>query len=681
MLVLKVVVSILVVCLFTRLSAEQQSTKIWQHFKIVVETAVWIFLLQSWSEARIAIIAPFGLFKIIGILYVVACLGMLGILLTDLVHLNKKSTQHIARDVGVKNWAKGIDRGKGTWKKNHKILMGKVQHKWVEGVLQNSLHKHVQNALGWEEMPAMADMEWRQGVQSTETLPSDTPLLKRFDQLEPARSLLVLGAAGVGKTMLLLKLAQDLLGRVQSTDGTTPLPIVLHLSSWRTQGLSDRTNLTFIAWLQEALWQQYQIRRDASFSELKQRQWILLLDGLDEVAEQYRDTCVEALNQFRQTFGNIDVVLCCRTAEYEALNTSLDELQAIIRIQPLSEAQVHHYLNHGGELLTGLLSAWQKDTAVRTLTFTPLYLGLLTLAYRNHSAEELMNVPEDQRLRILFDRYIQQMFLQGSVSQAKQQKMRRWLSRIAQGMGSEKEFLIEQMQSNAWLLTVRDQWAYRLSLGVLVGLIGGLIIRPIGWLIFMLLYWGVLGSLGAVFYGIVWLMIAIVAGEFFQWLFIGLLAGIVLVVTIWLLAKYYAHLNRRINASILQDSYPNQEIWHRFRVLLMNCIKYFFVTTSLSGFLLIAFFPLLEDLAFRSMLEIVIGLVFILLVLRGEGLVCFQHVALRLALALTQQVPLDLVMLFKQAEKRLFIYRIGGSYVFVHRYLQEHFANLSFDET
>ncbi|MGR3276904.1 NACHT domain-containing protein [Acaryochloris marina NIES-2412] len=681
MLVLKVVVSILVVWLFTRLSAEQQSTKIWQYFKILVETAVWIFLLQSWPEARMAIISPFGLPKIIGILYVVVCLGMLGILLTDLVQLKKKSTQHIALDVGVKNWAIGIERGKGTWEKNRKILMGKVHQKWIEGVLQNSLHKHVQNALGWDEMPVIADMEWRQGVQPTETLPSDTPLLKRFDQLEPARSLLVLGAAGAGKTVLLLKLAQDLLERTQSTDVTTPLPIVLNLSSWRTQGLSDRTNLTFIAWLQEALWHQYQIRRDASFSELKQRQWILLLDGLDEVAEQYRDTCVEALNQFRQTFGNIDVVLCCRTAEYEALNTPLDELQVIIRIQPLSEAQVHHYLHHGGELLAGILSAWQKDPSLRTLTFTPLYLGLLTLAYRNHSAEGLMNVPEDQRLRILFDRYIQQMFLQGSVSQTKQQQMQRWLSRIAQGIGSEKEFLIEQMKANVWLLTVRDQWAYRLSLGVLVGLIGGLSIKPIGWLIFMLLYWGVLGSLGAVFYGIVLLMIAIVAGEFLKWLFIGLLAGIVLVVTIWLLAKYYAQLNRRINASILHDSYPNQEIWYRFRVLLMNCIKHFFVTTSLSGFLLIAFFPLLEDLAFRSMLESVIGLVFILLVLRGEGLVCIQHVALRLALALTQQVPLDLVMLFKQAEDRLFIYRIGGSYVFIHRYLQEHFANLSFDET
>ena len=60
----------------------------------------------------------------------------------------------------------------------------------------------------------------------------------------------------------------------------------------------------------------------------------------------------------------------------------------------------------------------------------------------------------------------------------------------------------------------------------------------------------------------------------------------------------------------------------------------------------------------------------------GEGGACLQNFVLRLVLFQTKQIPQDFVVFFQQAEDRLFI-----CYVFVHRYLQEHFANLSFDAT
>jgi hypothetical protein len=52
----------------------------------------------------------------------------------------------------------------------------------------------------------------------------------------------------------------------------------------------------------------------------------------------------------------------------------------------------------------------------------------------------------------------------------------------------------------------------------------------------------------------------------------------------------------------------------------------------------------------------------------------FPHLALCLALQRAHQIPWNFVTFFQSAEERLFIQRTGGIYVFVHRYLQDYFA-------
>ncbi|NES19449.1 MAG: hypothetical protein F6K41_11085 [Symploca sp. SIO3E6] len=59
-----------------------------------------------------------------------------------------------------------------------------------------------------------------------------------------------------------------------------------------------------------------------------------LLDGLDEVKEEYRDYCIVALNAFHQDYGS-EMVVCSRIKDYEVLSNRL-EFQSAIYLKPLA---------------------------------------------------------------------------------------------------------------------------------------------------------------------------------------------------------------------------------------------------------------------------------------------------------------------------------------------------------
>jgi class 3 adenylate cyclase len=58
------------------------------------------------------------------------------------------------------------------------------------------------------------------------------------------------------------------------------------------------------------------------------------------------------------------------------------------------------------------------------------------------------------------------------------------------------------------------------------------------------------------------------------------------------------------------------------------------------------------------------------------GYACLSHYALRAVLWRTGALPLDTVRFLDYATERIFLRRVGGGYIFVHRLLQEYFAAL-----
>ena len=58
------------------------------------------------------------------------------------------------------------------------------------------------------------------------------------------------------------------------------------------------------------------------------------------------------------------------------------------------------------------------------------------------------------------------------------------------------------------------------------------------------------------------------------------------------------------------------------------------------------------------------------------GLACVQHVLLRVVLYLSRQMPWNIARFLDHAVERIFLRKVGGGYIFVHRLLLEYFAGL-----
>src|SRR5690606_28117308 len=127
----------------------------------------------------------------------------------------------------------------------------------------------------------------------------------------------ILGAPGGGKTVLLLQLAEKLLQQARSAPDKA-MPVVFNLSSWA----AERKPLG--EWLVDELRQKYQIPKAVAQEWVEGEQLLLLLDGLDEVAAGYREACVAAIIAFRQQYRTVDMAVCSRSEDYEALTAKLD---------------------------------------------------------------------------------------------------------------------------------------------------------------------------------------------------------------------------------------------------------------------------------------------------------------------------------------------------------------------
>ena len=121
---------------------------------------------------------------------------------------------------------------------------------------------------------------------------------------------------------------------------------------------------TLYAWPVHELSARYQIPRKIGQGWLAESRLFPLLDGLDELNDQRRAACVEAINRFTEAAGLVGAVVCCRLQEYIALPTRLS-LNAAVRLLPLGDDQVQTYLVAAGERLAGLRGLLQRDSAMR----------------------------------------------------------------------------------------------------------------------------------------------------------------------------------------------------------------------------------------------------------------------------------------------------------------------------
>jgi hypothetical protein len=113
-------------------------------------------------------------------------------------------------------------------------------------------------------------------------------------------------------------------------------------------------------------------------------------------------------------------------------------------------------------------------------------------------------------------------------------------------------------------------------------------------------------------------------------------------------------------------SYPNQGIWLSIKNTLIITLG-FGTIVLLVQLLLLLLFP------FYS-----VDLLFIVLyfALWGGGIAVIRHYALRFMLWRKRNMPWDYTRFLDYAADRIFLRKVGGGYIFIHRLMMEHFANL-----
>jgi DNA polymerase III delta prime subunit len=330
---------------------------------------------------------------------------------------------------------------------NRRALLRLVRHNWIEGVLHKSLWNEVRLILNLEGRPDVVarpcDLALRRAGQHDTYIQPGTTILEIYRREQ--EELLLLGEPGSGKTTLLLEIAETLLLEAGS-NSTLPIPVVFNLSTWR----KNHTRLD--AWLVE------QLNRDYGIPEKIGKHWVdggallLLLDGLDEVAEGCRAACVEAVNIYRLKHQRVlrPMVVCCRTREYDEMPDL--RLSGAVVILPLTRQQVDGYLNGGGKALAGLRAVLRDEPMLyRELFATPLMLHVAVMTYEGQSAAQLRrSVKPEERRRWLWDAYVERMFERKQEGEPQYEKARtfHWLAWLANYLTSKdlQKYLIEGMQ-------------------------------------------------------------------------------------------------------------------------------------------------------------------------------------------------------------------------------------------
>lgn len=634
-------------------------------------------------------------------------------------------------DNSISNRRRQVRRFKSRELEIRRVMMHKIRNHWIEGVLEKSLYGAVMLELGLDEAQNAVERPWQMRLEyansSKRDLPSSEQIGSVFDQLDG--QMLILGEPGSGKTTTLLQLARELLNDAEK-DVSAPIPVVLNLSSWgfKQAPLDD--------WLVAELNTVYGVRKKYASKWLQEEPFHLLLDGLDEVHTKHRESCVEAINAFRQEYSLMEVVICCRHQDYIQLGKKLS-LNGALLIQPLQKEQIDKYLAGAGSL-EGVHQALVEDPQLMELTEVPLTLSIITLTYRGRSFDKLGSGSIFERRHHLFNAYISQMFDRQRVNEEfDAEQAIHWLSFLAARMAhhAQSVFYLEGMQPS-WLLTDKQSrlyWrSFVLSVGIIVGLIAGaialLFIKLIAGstntpitipvvalsvaLIIMLIAalrttsievreqwrwsWVAafkalkegkvsknLGQGGGPYIGTIVAIIVVWILGFDE----GLLLGIITWMSVNLIVALIIMLNEGLSFMEIKNKVdPGKGIrlsGQNGLVLGLVLGVFLGLVGGLSGMLLgqsIEVFLGMQNVG--QSVGLILGLTFGLStglyfgLINGGGSTYIMHYILRSYLTHYNHLPRRLIPFLNQMVDRILLQRVGNGFIFIHRMLLEYFASL-----
>ncbi len=338
----------------------------------------------------------------------------------------------------------------------------------VESRVSSSLHNRIYIVQDTEQNPSQIELPWASEIKvgsKPKVHLTNTEITTLYDQPDIAGRLLILGEPGLGKTTMLLKLAEELVNRAKSDSGHL-IPVLFSLSSWKNDNQSIKD------WLIDQLKDKYGVRKDIGKQWVENQEIIPLLDGLDEIVAERQELCVKKINDFLhpETWSN-PLVVCSRIEEYQRYKALL-QLNNSLELCPLNKKQVCQYLQNTGHLQ--LWDSISQDADLIELAKIPLFLNIIVLSAQEISIQTWQEFRSfEERISYLFNAYIRRMLKRPyKGKQFKHEYTLRWLGKLAERLVEENatDFLIERIQPN-WLKTKIQRFTYNSVLNIFVFII------------------------------------------------------------------------------------------------------------------------------------------------------------------------------------------------------------------
>ncbi len=528
-----------------------------------------------------------------------------------------------------------------------------------------------------------------------------------FDQTDVNGRLLILGEPGSGKTTILLKLAKELVERAQY-DENHPIPVLFSLSSWKkySQSIQD--------WLVEQLREKYGVRKDIGKKLTDNQKIIPLLDGLDEIAAERQELCIRKINDFlhSETWSN-PLVVCSRTEQYQ-YHEILLQLNNSIELCPFTPQQVYQYLNNTGN--RKLWDTISHDFHLSQLATIPLLLNIIALSIEEISVETWQQYPENERLSYLLEAYIRRMLresYQYNGKRPKHQQTRNWLGWLAHQLVEENqtEFFIEKIQPS-YLKTKFQRFIYKtVILAIVLMLFFWLFPIAIIWLPFWVFIWFFSNTHQNIIiieslkfnakhysYFLTTLLISILGFGFFMLFFLLssayffkvvlglnyeinyiLISLLIFCLTVLIIGLIIGLIVPIGVVEIENKNFPNQGIYYgivnTLLIPFLICVP--IALLIFSSFLI--FFTTI-DIYSALVTSLVLGLFPGLLIgITTSGIPVIQHFILRTILWFSGYIPWNYAKFLNYCTNRLLLQRVGGGYRFIHKMLQDHFAQMEFE--
>lgn len=179
--------------------------------------------------------------------------------------------------------------------------------------------------------------------------------------------LLIVGEPGSGKTTLLLQLALKLLEREERQ-----IPIVINIATWRSRFSSVKD------WFTELL-PQMGFSKALTRQLLTENRLLPMFDGLDELAEEKRQACLDAIGYYGIR-NETRYVICSRIKEYT--QTIDAPVYCEIMVKPLTLVQIKTGLEEiDSPEAKGVLHAIKQDILLAETIKTPFYLNTVQLLF------------------------------------------------------------------------------------------------------------------------------------------------------------------------------------------------------------------------------------------------------------------------------------------------------------